>query len=194
MSGGVLAWLSVWSEVQTFICSSWCHCHSLSLASVKSRLVLPFWYRLTWVVLEKGPLNGRVCVCVCVCVCVASSVCGSRASCVSFVPSKVIGLEERLWNDPFCVKWDVISELSQSRLCKFTFFCTKTSWVCRHRWSAGRWSVKVTLLLLLQDGWCWRPAVGASQVDSLLRERDVDYVPCRLKRVWSSSCRVRQRG
>ena len=34
----------------------------LSLASVKSRLVLPFWYRLTWVVLEKGPLN--VCVCV----------------------------------------------------------------------------------------------------------------------------------
>ena len=25
----------------------WCHCHWLSLASVKSRLVLPFWYRLT---------------------------------------------------------------------------------------------------------------------------------------------------
>ena len=42
---------------------SWCHCHSLSLASVKSRLVLPFWYRLTWVVPEKGPLNGCVCVC-----------------------------------------------------------------------------------------------------------------------------------
>jgi len=41
--------------------------HSLSVASVKSRLVLPFWYRLTWVVLDKGPLNGRVCVCVCVC-------------------------------------------------------------------------------------------------------------------------------
>jgi len=32
--------------------------HSLSLASVKSRLVLPFWYWLTWVVPEKGPLNG----------------------------------------------------------------------------------------------------------------------------------------
>jgi len=29
-------------------------------ASVKSRLVLPFWYRLTWVVPEKGPLNGCV--------------------------------------------------------------------------------------------------------------------------------------
>ena len=29
-------------------------CHSPSLASVKSRLVLPFWYRLTWVVPEKG--------------------------------------------------------------------------------------------------------------------------------------------
>ena len=66
LSGEVLAWLSVWSEVQTCICSSWCHCHSLSLASVKSRLVLPFWYRLTWVVPEKWPLNGCVCVCVCV--------------------------------------------------------------------------------------------------------------------------------
>ena len=65
-SGGVPAWLSVWSELQTCICPSWCHCHSLSLASVKSRLVLPFWYRLTQVVPEKGPLNGCVCVCVCV--------------------------------------------------------------------------------------------------------------------------------
>ena len=42
----------------------WCHCHSLSLASVKSRLVLPFWYRLTRAVPDKGPLNGCVCVCV----------------------------------------------------------------------------------------------------------------------------------
>jgi len=65
LSGGVLAaWLSVWSEVQTCILSS--RRHSLSLASVKSRLVLPFWYRLTRVVLDKGPLNGCVCVCVCV--------------------------------------------------------------------------------------------------------------------------------
>ena len=32
----------------------------LSLASVKSRLVLPFWYRLTWVVVENGPLNACV--------------------------------------------------------------------------------------------------------------------------------------
>ena len=55
-----MAWLSVWSKVQTCIWPSCCHCHSLSLASVKSRLVLPFWYRLTWVVPEKGPLN--VCV------------------------------------------------------------------------------------------------------------------------------------
>ena len=76
LSGGVLVWLSVWSEVQTCIQPSWCHCHSLSLASVKSRLVSPFWYRLTRVVPDKGPLNARArarvraCVCVCVCVCV----------------------------------------------------------------------------------------------------------------------------
>jgi len=64
-SGGVLAWLSVWSEVQTCIWPSWCHCHSLSLAPVKSRLVLPFWYRLTQVVLEKRPLNGCSCCSYC---------------------------------------------------------------------------------------------------------------------------------
>ena len=62
LSGGVLSWLSVWSEVQTCIWPSSFHCHSLSLASVKSRLVLPFWCQLTQVVLDKGPLNGCVCV------------------------------------------------------------------------------------------------------------------------------------
>jgi len=54
---GCWAWLSIWSEVQVCIWSSWCHCHSLSLASVKSRLVF------TCLVLihpgrDKGPLNG----------------------------------------------------------------------------------------------------------------------------------------
>ena len=77
LSGWVLPWLSVcvWSKVQTCIWPSWCHCHLLSVASVKSRLVLPFWYRLTRVVPDKWPFNGCVCVCVCVwvwvmCVCV----------------------------------------------------------------------------------------------------------------------------
>ena len=65
LSGGVLAWLSVWRKVQTCIWPSWCHCHSLSLVSVKSRLVLPFWYRLTRVVPEKRPLNECVCVYCC---------------------------------------------------------------------------------------------------------------------------------
>ena len=61
----VECWLGyVWSKVQTCIWPSWCHCHSLSLASAKSRLVLPFWYRLTRVVLDKGLLNRCVCVCV----------------------------------------------------------------------------------------------------------------------------------
>ena len=64
LSSGVLAWLSVWSEVQTCIWPSWCHCHSLSLASQKSRLVLPFWYQLTWVVMDKGSLNGVCITCI----------------------------------------------------------------------------------------------------------------------------------
>jgi len=58
----VLVWLSVWREVQ-IVCtwSIWCHCipkpHYL-LPHFKSRQVLPFWYRLTQVVLEKRPLSG----------------------------------------------------------------------------------------------------------------------------------------
>jgi len=63
LSGRVLTWLSVWCEVQTCIWHSWCHCHSLSLAPVKSRFVLRFWYRLTWVVPDKGPLSGCMYVC-----------------------------------------------------------------------------------------------------------------------------------
>ena len=63
LSGGVLAWLSVLSEMQTCRWPSWCHCYSLSLASVKSRLVLPFWYWPTRVVPEKRAVK-RVCVCV----------------------------------------------------------------------------------------------------------------------------------
>jgi len=38
----------------------------ISLCLLTYLLFLPFWYRLTWVVPEKGPLNGCVCVCVCV--------------------------------------------------------------------------------------------------------------------------------
>ena len=43
-SGGVLAWLSVWGELQICIWPSWCHCHSLSLAPVNPHWFLPFWY------------------------------------------------------------------------------------------------------------------------------------------------------
>ena len=65
LSGEVLAWLSVWNKVQTCIQPSWCHCHSLSLAPVKSRFVLRFWYWPTRVVLEKGLLNGECATGVC---------------------------------------------------------------------------------------------------------------------------------
>jgi len=48
-------WGTVWSEVQ-MICtwSSWCHCHPIISCSSKIQNGLPFWCRLTQVVLEKG--------------------------------------------------------------------------------------------------------------------------------------------
>ena len=67
LSGGVLAWLSVWSEQGADM-----HMAQLMPLPVtvswfsKIQLVLHFWYQLTRVVLDKGPLNGCVCVCVCV--------------------------------------------------------------------------------------------------------------------------------
>ena len=67
-SGGVLAWLSVWNEVQTSIRPSWCHCFSTI------QMVLPFWYWLTWVVPDKGPLNG--CMYVDLFSCIAASLFG----------------------------------------------------------------------------------------------------------------------
>ena len=63
LSDGVLVWLSVWSVVQMIcILSSWCHCHPIISCFSKIQNGLPFWCRLTQVVLEKRPLN--VCVCV----------------------------------------------------------------------------------------------------------------------------------
>ena len=61
---------SGWKKTERWGAGSWCHYHSLSLASAKSRLVLPFWYRFIWVVLDKG--TG-----VCVCMYVAGSTCCS---------------------------------------------------------------------------------------------------------------------
>ena len=46
----------------------------------KIQIVLPFWYQLTRVVLDKGPLNGCVYVCF-ICICNLQDM----ASCLSFV-------------------------------------------------------------------------------------------------------------
>ena len=39
LSGGMLSWLSVWGEMQICVWSSWCHCHSRSLAPLN-----PDWF------------------------------------------------------------------------------------------------------------------------------------------------------
>jgi len=42
-SGQVLAWLSVWSEVQMIcISSSWCHCHPIISCFIKIQIDLTF--------------------------------------------------------------------------------------------------------------------------------------------------------
>ena len=95
LSGGVLVWLSVWRKVQTCIWSSWWNCHSQSLASAKYRLVLPFWYRLTWVVPEKGPLNGCVCV---ERVCAVYKVCNTKPFQYCYVTSTIVTTADHFCN------------------------------------------------------------------------------------------------
>ena len=52
LSGRVLVWLSVWSDVQmTCVWFSLCHCHR---CFCKTQNGLSFCYRLTEVVMEKG--------------------------------------------------------------------------------------------------------------------------------------------
>ena len=60
----VLAWLSVWSEVQLIAYGSADATAIPSSRFSKIQNGLSFWYRPAQVVLEKRPLN--VCVCVCV--------------------------------------------------------------------------------------------------------------------------------
>jgi len=49
LSGGVLAWLSVWLRGADLAYGpADATATHISLASVKSRSVLPFWYPLTW--------------------------------------------------------------------------------------------------------------------------------------------------
>ena len=123
LSGGVLAWLSVWSEGQTCIWTSWCHCQSLALASVKSRLGLPFWYRLTRVVPEKGPLN----VCVCVLLYYTSETCYLRqddVNNITMIISQQLNNTEQQMNCEFMMQ-DAVYNNETNVNKKFTCWKTK---------------------------------------------------------------------
>ena len=147
LSGGVLAWLSVWSETQTCIWPSWCHCHSLSLASVKSRLVLPFWYRLTRVVLDKGPLNG--------CVCVLSSFATTFVLKIWWWSTKwhdVTNLSYT-FNSPdrksywwSVIRWNIMPQCSNIYFSEWRLSCNPHSPRCKHRQSIrGHHTTQLTI-------------------------------------------------
>jgi len=100
--------LFVWSVVQMIcIWSSWCHFHPIISCFSKIQNGLPFWCRLTRVVLEKWPLN--VCVCLCVCVCVFCLHVG------------------------YLRQWPTDHQLhcQVARLCSW---CQNTAWVCTVCW------------------------------------------------------------
>jgi len=61
LSGGVLAWLCLGRGADLRMVQLIPLPLLMSLASVKSRLILPLWYLLTWVVPDKGLLNKCCC-------------------------------------------------------------------------------------------------------------------------------------
>jgi len=114
---------------------------------------LPFWYRLTWVVPGKGPLNGCVCVCVlheqCN-VCTLWSVCRARchtrwsvgdwqrcsAACGEGRQRRVVACERALASGHHVtVDTDVCDQSARPttvRHCRSDKPC--------HRWRTGPWS------------------------------------------------------
>jgi len=137
--------------VQTCIWPSWCHCHSLSLASVKSRLVLPFWYRLTRVGPDKGAVK-RVCdVCCrwcwkCVWCCYICSFCTWKLWSAKCNPRDMAG--------PYQPKWYFAKQVCFLVLFMHTHTHTHTSLtaLCTGlpRW-AGTGKVKPIRILLKQE-------------------------------------------
>ena len=108
--------------VQLCMRSSWCHCHPKtpsSLAWFKSRLVLPFWYMLAQVVLEKRPLNG------CSSVVVVSTV---GENCSIFLDSPVWG-------------WNVLSTIAVYVCSEICLQCFMPS-VLWHCWLGGRKGIR----------------------------------------------------
>jgi len=85
LSDGVLARLSLRGEVQICIWPSWCHCHSLSLASVKSRLVLVPPHPGNPGLSPDG-CKMDVCVCVHMYYCKANGLCYHYSICLAVIP------------------------------------------------------------------------------------------------------------
>ena len=63
LSGGTLAWLSVWTEVHLCM-AQWMPLPLTVSCSSKSRMVLPFWCRLNRVVPDKIQNSRKTIVCV----------------------------------------------------------------------------------------------------------------------------------
>ena len=79
--------LSTWNEVQmTCKWSSWWHCHSINSCFIKIQNGLPFWCRLTRVVLEKRPLNRYSVVhpCNSQCIIIPDMSVNMKPTCISF--------------------------------------------------------------------------------------------------------------
>jgi len=147
----MLAWLSVWGEMQICIWPSRCHCHSLSLASVNPDwlylLVLPFCYQK----------NRKTIVCLCVCVCMCLRVC--MCACVHVVSLLSIDWDLILfvYRQYCCVVQEAVLVLFVSvYLCvclgsRVVWSCM-TGWKWLHiKWMSSQPAMTTMTCLLLKD-------------------------------------------
>jgi len=130
----------VWSEVQTCIWPSWCHCHSLSLASVKSRLVFSFL-----VPAHLGSPRKRAVKQLWVCACVVVNVC-DVLSCRGICNVSHVSIA---WNDPAERHATLLSAVWNMRLPLLR--CQHQVWLPGSHWQTCRYTSKNCIALDVSD-------------------------------------------
>jgi len=152
LSGGVLAWLSVWSEVQTCIWLSWCHCHSLSRFS---RIQIGFTFLVP---AHTGSPGKRAVKQVCVYVCYLLNIvivphCQMTVNLLSFSDWVVFYYPRESFREGLCnhryivlVGSTIVAVFKTNVSVNFnSYFVTKSSFAWYHACNSSKWLCFYTL-------------------------------------------------
>jgi len=181
----VLAWLSVWSEMQTCIWPSWCHCRSLSRFSENQ-------IGFTFLVLAHPDSPGKRAVkrlCVCVCVCglerswkswnVAFVFCGREKSWSCVWIMKKLWSPELSWNLHSVTRLLLLLLLGYQRELTYQRNDSSFSAFGNSDPSGSIWSVQLHVITL--------PPVEDENCSNMLQHNNVTCYACWTSHLWNNS-------